>query len=263
MAKTRIRFDLDVIPASVIAGQWYCEKAVDLSYRYRDIEISSPEIDFGTDAHEEAASGAKILSEEAEIKKLIKSGKPITLVETPFTGSFKGVTIKGYPDYVDIKQGKALLLLDYKFSKHRRVFASQRIQVDTYGFLLNKNHLDTESLVCGIVIISPELSGVDQTDLIALETRKIASEMRRKKWERVDLQGDADIYGELYAFSLSMAKRNLSWAMDYWTIKRAPKRTTKAFKCEACLFNAAGKCRVALTRPKRSWRDGSGAKKHG
>jgi hypothetical protein len=42
MARTRIGFGLDLIPASVIAKQWYCEKAVDLSYRYSEIEISSP-----------------------------------------------------------------------------------------------------------------------------------------------------------------------------------------------------------------------------
>lgn len=249
MVKPRIRFDLDPIPVSVIAGQWYCEKAVDLSYRYRDIEISSSEIDFGTAGHEEAASGAKIIP-EVEIRKRIKSGKPITLVETPFSGVYKGVAIKGYPDYVVIKQGEAILLLDYKYSKHRRVFASRRIQVDTYGYLLNKNRLDTKNLICGIVVISPEFSVIDRTDLIAFEMKKIASEMRRKKWERVDLQGDPDIYGELYTFSLSMAKRNLGWAMDYWTNKRRPKPTTKAYKCKTCTFNAAGLCKEALVQSK-------------
>jgi hypothetical protein len=28
--KPKIRFDLDVVPVSSIAEQWYCEKAVDL-----------------------------------------------------------------------------------------------------------------------------------------------------------------------------------------------------------------------------------------
>lgn len=252
MAKSRIRFGLDLIPASIIAGQWFCEKAVDLSLRNPSLGIPSLEMDMGTFGHEIATSKAEALA-EPEVKRLIKSGKKQSLSEAPFRGTFHGITIKGYPDYVEFKQGKALLLLDYKFSKHKRIFPSQRIQVDTYGYLLNKNHLDTNRLICGILIISPDLAGIDPADFVTREAKEIASDMRRKKFERVDLQGDP-VYGELYAFSLSTAEKNLSWAMDYWTEKRTPKPTTKAYKCAACSFSAAGKCRAALATPKRTRR---------
>jgi len=247
----RTRFDFKPIPASIIAEQWYCEKAVDLSFRYPNIVFPSEEMSFGTIGHEVAFSEAEVLTEQ-EIKILIKSGKAISLAETPFSGTFQGLAIKGYPDYVEFRQGKALLLLDFKFSRYRRVFPSQRIQVDIYGYLLNKNHLDTEGLICGIMVMSPEFSVVDQTDLIASEARKLASKLRRENWERVDLQGDPDLYGELYPFSLNSAKKNLSWAMGYWAKKRAPRPTTRAYKCKACSFNAAGKCRAALTAPKKN-----------
>ncbi|MBE3041140.1 hypothetical protein IMZ48_00845 [Candidatus Bathyarchaeota archaeon] len=223
---------------------------MDLAFRHPGIFFPSEEIDLGIVGHEIAASGATALSAR-EIKKRIESGRTMSLAETPFSGTFRGIAIKGYPDYIAIEGGKARLLLDFKFSKYQRVFASQRIQIDIYGYLLAKNGLDTDGLICGIVIISPELSWEDTTDLVVKDAKKVASDMRRKKLDKVYLEGDPDIYGELYAFSLVTAKNNLDWAMGYWTQKRPPKPTTRVYKCAACSFNAAGKCRSALAPPRR------------
>ena len=153
--KVQIRYNLDFVPASIIAEQWYCEKAVDLQYRHPGVIFSSPELAYGTSAHALFASEAKLLSEE-EIKELVSSGEQASFREVRIEGTYRGVKIKGIPDHFSIKGGKALFLLDYKFSKHKRIFPSHRIQVDTYGFLLNKNHLDTNYLICGIVIVEPK-----------------------------------------------------------------------------------------------------------
>jgi len=243
--KPKIRFDLDVVPVFSIAEQWYCEKAVDLHYRHPEILFSTPELAVGTTEHEFLASEAKILTEQ-EISKIIRSGKAISLRETPFKGTYRGVLIKGIPDYVNIKCRKALFLLDYKFSRYRRVFPSHRIQVDTYGFLLHRNKLDTEDLICGIAILPPNLSGqmVTPEEITAL-IKKPQSDMRRKKLDRIYFDSPG-LYGELYSFSLSRARENLSWATDYWIKKRSPKPTTKARKCKACSFNAAKLCNSAL-----------------
>jgi hypothetical protein len=246
MVKPRIRFDLDLLPVSVIANQWYCEKAIDLHYRHPKIDFFSPELALGTAEHELLSSEAKLLT-EPEMKKLIKSGKAISLREVPFEGTFRGVKIKGYPDYVEIEGGNVLLVLDYKFSKHRRVFPSQRIQVDTYGYLLHRNKLNTKNLICGIAIISPELSSqFDIREDITVQTYALVSEMRRKKLDKVNYPKSPELFGGLMWFSLSRAERNLNWAIDYWTSKRRPVPTTKAQKCGGCSFNSAGLCRFAL-----------------
>jgi hypothetical protein len=243
--KAEIRFDLKVVPVTSIAEQWYCEKAVDLHYRHPTILFSTPALAAGTIEHDYFTSGAELLTEQ-EIKERIKSGKSLTLREVPFKGPYRGIMIKGIPDYVSIKDGKALFLLDYKFSSYRRVFPSHRIQVDTYGYLLHRNRLSTDDLICAIAVLSPRLSReiLSPEEITALISKRQA-EIRRRKLERLFLNAPG-LYGELYTFSLAKAKENLSWAVDYWAKKRKPIPTTKPKKCGACSFNASGLCKSAL-----------------
>jgi len=246
--ETKFRFDIRVIPVSTIAEQWYCEKAVDLHYRHPGILFSTPALAAGTMEHDYFASGAEPLTEQ-EIKERIKGGESLSLRETPFKGSYRGMTIKGIPDYVDVKGGKALFLLDYKFSKYRRIFPSHRIQVDTYGYLLNRNKLGTDDLICAIAVLSPRISReMISPEEITAQIRKPQAEMRHRRLEKLYLSGPG-LYGELYMFSLAKAKENLSWAADYWIKKRSPVPTTKPRKCGACSFNAASLCSKALALP--------------
>ncbi|MGA2361047.1 MAG: PD-(D/E)XK nuclease family protein [Candidatus Aminicenantales bacterium] len=254
MGRAQIRFDLNFIPASIIAEQWYCEKAVELQYRHPGIEFTSPELTYGTSIHELFASETEELTEK-EIKELIKSGKPASFREIRFEGVYRGVRIKGIPDYFSIKGGKALFLLDYKFSKHKRIFPSHRIQVDTYGFLLHKNYLDTNNLICGIVIVEPEMKELeDVCDDITPLLQAEALKMRQRRLERTNIEGRG-LYGQLYSYSLDNTKKNLDWAIGYWKKQRAALPTRKAHKCEACQFNAVGLCKSALTAAstKKKW----------
>lgn len=246
--KKELRFDLKAIPVSSIAEQWYCEKAVDLYYRHPSIQLSSPALAAGSLEHGYFASGAELLSRQ-EIIEGIKSGRALSLREVPFGATYRGTAIKGIPDYVDIKKGKALSLKDYKFSSYRRVFPSHRFQVDLYGYLLNKNGLNTDKLKCAIAILSPRLSReMVSPDEIIYVIKAGQAEMRRKRYSSMYLNAPG-IYGELYSFSLDKAEQHLSWAIDYWTKRRRPKSTTKPKKCEACAFNAAGVCNEALAGP--------------
>lgn len=214
--------------------------------RHPDIGFSSPELALGTAEHESLASEAEIISKR-ELRYRIESGKALSLRETLFEGTYQGVLIKGIPDYVEIKAGKALLLLDYKFSRHRRIFPAHRIQVDTYGYLLHKNHLDTDSLVCGIAIILPsEQAQIDVPDEVTSLMKMGRAEMRRRKLGKM-LFSPPGVYGELYLFSLENARKNLSWATDYWRKRRGPIPTKKVYKCKVCSFNATGLCDVART----------------
>lgn len=245
MGKVRIRFNLNFVPASVIAEQWYCEKAVDLQYRHPGIVFSSPELAYGTTVHELLASDAEKLTQK-EIKDIMRGGKSASFREVNFEGVYEGVKINGTPDYFSIKGGKALFLLDYKFSKHKRIFPSHRIQVDTYGFLLHKNHLDTDNLICGIVIIKPEMKELDDIqDDITPQLQAEALIMRKSRLARRDIDGTG-LYGQLYSHSLDNTKKNLDWAIGYWKKQRNACPTRKAHKCNACQFNATGLCKASL-----------------
>jgi len=246
--RTPLRFNLKEVPVSSIAEQWYCEKAIDLHYRHPNILFSTPALATGTKEHEYFASGAELLTPQ-EIQAHIKSGRPISLREVPFKGSFKGILIKGIPDYIEIEKGKALFLLDYKFSEYRRVFPSHRIQVDLYGYLLNRNKLNTDDLVCTIAVLSPRISNkMLSPELITFKIKESQAVMLRGKLEKLYLNVPG-LYGELYMFSLTKAREHLSWAAEYWAKRRIPIATTKPSKCATCPFNAVSLCSKALTLP--------------
>lgn len=250
MGISQIRFGLNFVPVSVIAEQWYCEKAVDLRYRHPKVEFSSPELTYGTTVHELFACEAEKLTEK-EIKDLIRSGKPASFREIRFEGIYRGIKVKGIPDYFSIKGGKALFLLDYKFSKHKRIFPSHRIQVDTYGFLLYKNHLDTDDLICGIIIVEPEMHELGEVqDDITPKLQAEALKMRQRRLDRMNID-EPGFYGQLYSYSLDNTKKNLDWAISYWRKQRNALPTKKAHKCKACQFNTAGLCKAALVTARK------------
>jgi len=245
MEKAKIRFNLDFVPVSAIAEQWYCEKAVDLRYRHPNIEFKSPELDFGTAGHELLGSEAEIITQQ-ELKEYIESKKAIRLLEKVFEGAYRNVLIRGMPDYVEIKGRKAIFLLDFKFSKHKHGFPSYQIQTDTYAYLLYKNHYNIDKLFCGIAIFPPNKLNQDDIllDEVDILVKKRLSEMRHKKLDTIPFDSPG-LNGYLYSFSLSKAKRNLTWAIDYWRKKRDPIPTKKAYKCRLCSYNAAGLCWVS------------------
>ena len=221
-----------------------------MQYRHPGVVFTSPELTYGTAAHELFASEAETLSEE-EIKELINSKKPASFREIRFEGVYRRVKIKGILDFFYIKGGKVLLLLDYKFSNYKRIFPSHRIQVDTYGFLLNKNHLDTNDLICGIVIVKPEMKGrVDVYDDITPLLQAEAIKMRQRGID-VSYFNCPGIYGHLYHYSLDNSKRNLDWAIGYWRKQRNAIPTKKAHKCNVCQFKAEGLCKPALVTTRR------------
>jgi hypothetical protein len=118
--------------------------------------------------------------------------------------------------------------------------------VDTYGFLLNKNHLDTDNLICGIVIVEPKKKeSEDIYDEITPILQAEATKMRRSGAGPAYID-EPGLYGQLYHYSLDDTKKNLDWAVGYWKKQRNATPTKKAHKCKACQFNTEGLCKAAL-----------------
>jgi CRISPR/Cas system-associated exonuclease Cas4 (RecB family) len=242
----KIRYNLDFIPVSSIAEQWYCEKALDLQYQHPNVVFKLPGLDFGTVEHELISREAEPITKE-ELKKYIEDGRLLRLQETMFEGTYGNVLIRGIPDYVEIKDGKANFLGEFKFSKKKRIFKTHRIQLDTYGYLLYKNKIDIKNLFCGIAIFPLNELNQDEAinEVIKKMKRRLAT-IRNKRLDKLFFDEPGSFGGYLYPFSLNEAKSNLKWAMEYWLKKREPVPTKKAYKCKACPYNVAGFCKVAL-----------------
>lgn len=259
MTRTKIRHNLGFVTASDIAKQWYCEKAIDLQYQHPDVVLKVPELDLGTARHELIAREAEPIT-KGELIKFIKSDKTFSLQQSRFNGAYGHVLIKGIPDYVEIKGRKANILVEFKFSKYKRIFPEYRIQLDTYGYLLYKNRFDINNLFCGVAIFPRHskfgektfiLNTLNQSgviDEVIEKIKKRLSEMRNKRLDRFRFDEPDSFNGYLYSFSLSIAKKNLKWAMGYWLKNRDPLPTKKAYKCRICSYNIEGLCNVASAK---------------
>jgi len=231
---------------SSIAEQWYCEKALDLQYQHPNVGFKLPGLDIGTVGHELIAQEAEPITKE-ELKEYIKDGRALRLHETMFEGLYGNILIRGIPDYIEIKDGKANFLVEFKFSKKKRIFKNHRIQLDTYGYLLYKNKIDIKNLFCGIAIFPlNELNQDEAINEVIKKMKRWLSTLRNKRLDKLFFNEPGSFGGYLYPFSLSEAKSNLKWAMEYWLKKREPVPTKKANKCKTCLYNAAGFCKDAL-----------------
>jgi hypothetical protein len=247
MKKSTIRHNLAFVKASDIAGQFYCEKAVDLRYRYPGLDLELPAADFGTIGHDIIAQEAERISNE-ELKERIEAGKATVLKEWPFESTYRKVQIKGVPDHVEIKGRDAGLLVEFKFSKKKHMFKSYRVQLNTYAFLLHKNRFDVANLICGAVVFPlSELDLGTDHKVIIQRMKKSLAELRTRKTDRIYFEY-LDAFCYLYPFSLAEAKGDINWALEYWLKERNPKGTSKAYKCRACPYSLEGLCKVAINQ---------------
>jgi hypothetical protein len=208
--------------------------------------VDLPELDIGTAGHDQIAQEVERRLTKEELKKRIEAGKATTLLDWQFEGTCRKVLIKGIPDYLEIKGQDANLLVEFKFSKQKRMFKSYRVQLNTYGFLLHKNKLHVDNLICAAAVFPvSEMHLVIAHQIVILKMKKFLTGLRTKTTDKAYFQYQ-DIFCYLYPFSLEEAKEDINWAMDYWLKERRPKPTTKSYKCKVCSYNLEGLCSAAL-----------------
>lgn len=240
------------IPVSTIAQQWYCEKQVDLSIKYPGIQESSPFTESGKIGHAELESQSKSYTDE-EVEEHVSKGKPISIAERPLSTTYKTWTIMGKPDYVEFRGKKAKLLIEFKFSRTGRIFDSYIIQLNMYGFLLDRNGFDTSELYCAAVCFPVQDTSDKQLDIYQMEfsgmKKKVVQRCKkliRKKENKISEKND-EFTLLLYKFPIGLAISKLDWALQYWTKQRKPIPTKYEKKCSLCQYNAFQLCNQSLT----------------
>lgn len=216
---------------SKIAGQFYCEKKVDLSRKHGDIE--TPAKTRGSETHEKAAEDAEEVSDD-EFWKALESGERQLAVESSFIGEAADFLIGGIPDAVLFEDQNPKLIFERKTtSRPDYLYKNQRIQAWLYGFILDSLGFDTDDLT--IAILSHEQS-LDSEHAKELQQLVVSS---YQGWELGDheLTESAKTILHLSKFSKIDYLEDLNWALGYWRNEREPIPTTKAGKCRACEYN--------------------------
>jgi len=242
---------------STISEQWYCEKMVELSVKHPNIHMRSIDIEIGDLGHAEMEAQGELISEK-EINRKIKLNEPIKLHEQMLDAKYNKWLIRGRPDFVETKGKAANLLLEFKFMKTNRVYNPMRVQLNTYGYILNQNGFNTSKMFCGIVFLPKfnpgqedqglnEFNMTGDVDSIVTDCKKIIGKNIERKF--VD-RGDYSVW--LYKFPLATAKNDLKWAFEFWEKKRPAIPTSKPQKCALCPYNALKYCSDFKAKPDKS-----------
>lgn len=253
---------LSAVGISTVAGQWYCEKKVDLSFRHREIPIGSPALASGVEGHEALSRDAEPVSAEA-FEEALRRGETVTLQESGFEGRYLGVSILGVPDLVTFQGRSGRLLLEFKFSRRRALFIDRSVQAQLYGWLLEQSGYETDRLICAVCVVSPALSERDpqggpkiQGDLLrAILARYTDARSRRQGHPMIQAAPltleEEDWSLHAFRYDREAAEGYLKWALGYWLGKRAPRPTRHGAKCGPCPYNTPALCPGAAGAERR------------
>jgi hypothetical protein len=259
----KLRHGLHCLWPSEIAKQWYCEYKVHLKRLHPEVREESPALEIGEESHLVLANQAEPITAE-EIEKSIREGKKLAICEWTLEGCLHAVRIRGRPDFFAFRGKKALLILDFKFSRAVKPFDDSKVQAEIYALLAESMGFTAEHLFLGIVIFPPSGFGGNHGDKEAMlqflnEHGTLHRIYKRCEKARKVLMTDGaetktieseDWRAFLFRYDRNKAEKHLKWALEYWFSEREPipeKRYPR--KCFACALNAAGLCEHALQEP--------------
>jgi len=229
-----LRFNSLFVKASDIAGQYFCEKKVEMKHLIG--EIPTERKLRGTKAHEKLLEGA-IKIKRGDLWKNLYGNKPVLAPEMLLLTVYKDVVLAGRPDSILFMKGLPLIIFEYKFSRSRSPFTDHHVQARTYGILLTNMGFDTGRLLYAIVMVDP--------------AARVDKKMRRQVFNSVIKNGlkeavleteGARIY--INRFNQEEAKRDIDWAIEFWKMEREAIPTRNPNKCKSCEYNE--KCDKSL-----------------
>lgn len=221
-----LRFHRPFVMASDIAGQYFCEKKVEMRYLHGEIETARKTL--GTEAHEKLLEGTIKIKRE-ELWRTIYGKEPVLVSEMLLISKYRNLILVGRPDAVFFYQGHPLFIFEYKFSKSRRPFRDHHVQAKTYGILLRNMGFNTDRLMYVIVMAEPKAKNSERLRNSVIETT-----VKNGQNEGIIDTENAKIY--VNKFDYNDAERDLEWALGFWIMQRDAIPTRNQNKCRSCEY---------------------------
>ncbi|NIO37356.1 hypothetical protein GTO27_06590 [Candidatus Bathyarchaeota archaeon] len=222
-----LRFSSSLIKASDVAGQYFCEKKVEMEHLQGKIETERKAL--GTEAHEKLLEGT-IKIKRRDLWKKIYGKRPVFAWEMPLLAEYNAVVLAGRPDAIVFERGFPLVIFEYKFSKSRRPFRDHHVQTRTYGILLRNMGFDVRHLFYAIVMADPGAK-----DDRRLKREVIDAVIKSGPKESVLTTENARIH--VSKFDQTEAEQDLDWAIGFWKSERDAIPTRNPNKCRSCEYN--------------------------
>jgi CRISPR/Cas system-associated exonuclease Cas4 (RecB family) len=221
-----LRFGRCSVRASDVAGQYYCEKKVELGYLCGEVETETK--NQGSEAHENLLEGTEAASQE-DLWKAVYGKEPVLALEWLLLAEYGDVVLAGQPDAVLFEGGVPLVVFEYKFSRSRRAYPSYHVQAGFYGLLLKSLGFDTGELFCAIVVADRRVR-----DDLCLRDNVVEAVKKNGPENAILPIENAVIY--VNRFDEQAAKSSLDWALQFWKKQREAIQTTNPNKCRNCEY---------------------------
>jgi hypothetical protein len=208
----------------------------------------------GTKGHSELSADALPVPAEV-IQAQLALGQSFWLAESPFEGAFRGYPLAGVPDRIFFREGRAVSIVEYKFTDSNQLQTSHRVQLLLYGYLLEECGIDVSELILICALIPRRRANERLPDGIADQIRDASAQLvsrqrSLKNWRWLDMPVGNDISVNLRAFRYDRARAEseLEFFTQFWSGARPAIPTRMEKKCARCLYNSMQCCSQALVR---------------
>jgi len=226
----QLRFGRKMVRVSDIAKQYYCERALELSY-LKPLPQTKRMAE-GEKGHAAISSTAKPMTHEEAVKEAIQPRKkPFCLYEFNIAWLSKDVPIVGNVDEAWFRQGNIDLVVERKFTNKLDVYSSYHIQAQLYCLGLGEMGFNNTNTQYRIALM--KRSCHDCIELSALTCPTITCEAEYHSCSK----------GESKAFVFPFERKpviiDLEWALDFWVGQRDAVPTTNRAKCNSCSYKTS------------------------
>ena len=226
-----LRHGMAWIPASGIASQYYCEQKVEMEYTVGEIE---------TEAKVEGRVLHKMLirMRKTELDAIVKGiqTRKVYAASFPLGAGFNGVFLVGIPDIVVFLQSRPAFVLELKTTRGdtSKLWKDQAVQAQVYGLLLDQMAFDCSRLKLVVARLKRNGSTYEGRKKELLHQIMIA--ILDDLPEELEKRYHGSLRVHRFDYNRQEAIGAVTWAQDYWLLRREAVPTKNPLKCKACEF---------------------------
>ena len=227
--KGNLRFGRSLVNVSSIAGQYYCEKKLEMA---NEFPLPATErMQEGEAGHEAITTLAEPLTrEEAIIEAVAQREEAICIYEFGVAWLHKDVPIIGKVDEAWFRASNLDLVVERKFTNRLQVYSSYHVQAKMYCLGLGEMGFNNDDTQYRIITLKPNCHDCEK--LIDRSCPIFDTDKADFSCE----VGETKAF--LYPFRKEDIVKDLDWALDFWLGKREGIPSKNYAKCRVCEYNS-------------------------
>ncbi len=165
--------------------------------------------------------------------------------EYGMTGIIDGIYLIGTADFMNTSSGQPITVDEYKNRPNRTIWPSDKIQAESYGFMLGSepDAMDISGLMVRIVVASSGCSSCPKALHVPFEPGEYAC-------NGSECDGKESLVANIDIFELLETRKRIRDALDFFEGKREPRSSRSREVCNRCDYKRD--CPTNLTKTGQS-----------